>query len=140
MAFQSERRFIWQARETYIRMSPILWANQVNGALLMYHGADDNNSGTFPIHSPRMFQALNGLGKPTAMYMYPYEGHGPRAKETIMDLWARWVEWLDLYVKHPERAKERAKAKTKSKKPDAVKPRINTDPKPVSGSKKRRVI
>ena len=106
MSFQAERRYIWDARETYLRMSPLLWANQVNGALLMYHGMDDNNTGTFPIHSPRMFQALNGLGKPAAMYMYPYEGHGPRAKETIHDLWARWVHWLDIHVKNPERAKE----------------------------------
>ena len=116
-SFQSERRNIWDARETYFRMSPLLWANQVNGALLMYHGTDDNNSGTFPINSPRMFQALNGLGKPTALYMYPYEGHGPRAQETILDLWARWVTWLDIHVKNPERAKEMYK---KAKQPKVI--------------------
>ncbi len=114
MSFQSERREVWAARETYISMSPLLWANQVNGALLMYHGMDDNNTGTFPIHSPRMFQALNGLGKKAALYMYPYEGHGPGAEETILDLWSRWVEWLDIHVKNPSRAK--AKPKTPSKK------------------------
>ncbi len=108
MSFQSERRYIWDARETYIRMSPLLWANQINGALLMYHGMDDNNTGTFPIHSPRLFQALDGLGKKTAMYMYPYEGHGPAAHETILDLWARWIEWLDIYVKDPARGKAKA--------------------------------
>ena len=100
MAFQSERRYFWDARETYITMSPLFWANQVNGALLMYHGTDDTNSGTFPIHSPRMFQALDGLGKKAALYMYPYEGHGPRAQETVLDLWARWVRWLDVHVKY----------------------------------------
>lgn len=105
MSFQAERRYVWDARETYIRMSPVLWANQLNGALLMYHGMDDANTGTFPINSPRMFQALNGLGKPVSLYQYPYEGHGPRAHETILDLWARWVEWLDIFVKNPERAK-----------------------------------
>jgi hypothetical protein len=31
--------------------------------------------------------------------MYPHEGHGPLAKETTLDLWARWVAWLDKYVK-----------------------------------------
>ncbi|MCZ6755805.1 MAG: prolyl oligopeptidase family serine peptidase [Gemmatimonadetes bacterium] len=99
MAFQSERRYIWDARETYIAMSPLLWANQINGALLMYHGMDDNNSGTFPIHSPRLFAALDGLGKPVTLYQYPYEGHGPRGRGTILDLWARWCAWLDIYVK-----------------------------------------
>jgi hypothetical protein len=46
--------------------------------------------------------------------MYPYEGHGPGAEETILDLWSRWVEWLDIHVKNPSRAK--AKPKTPSKK------------------------
>ena len=101
MSFQSERRNLWDARETYFRMSPLLWANQLNGALLMYHGADDANTGTFPINSPRMFQVLNGLGKKTALYVYPYEGHGPGAKETVLDLWARWVHWLGVHVKNP---------------------------------------
>ena len=110
MSFQSERRNIWDARETYLAMSPLLWANQFNGALLMYHGMDDANSGTFPIHAPRMFQVLNGLGKPAALYRYPYEGHGPKAKETILDLWARWAEWLDIWVKNPERGKNLHKA------------------------------
>jgi hypothetical protein len=34
--------------------------------------------------------------------MYPYEGHGPLLKETTFDLWARWVAWLDKYVKDPK--------------------------------------
>ena len=35
MTFQTERRQFWDARETYLEMSPVLWANRVNGALLM---------------------------------------------------------------------------------------------------------
>ncbi len=89
-----------EARETYISMSPLFRANDLNGALLMYHGMDDNNSGTFPINSTRLFQALDGTGKTVALYQYPYEGHGPRARETIHDLWGRWIEWLDVHVKN----------------------------------------
>jgi dipeptidyl aminopeptidase/acylaminoacyl peptidase len=103
MSFQTERRQIWDARETYLEMSPLLWANRVNGALLMYHGMDDANVGTNPINAEHMFMALDGLGKPAALYMYPYEGHGPLAKETTLDLWARWVAWLDTYVKNPKK-------------------------------------
>jgi dipeptidyl aminopeptidase/acylaminoacyl peptidase len=103
MTFQTERRQIWDARETYLEMSPVLWANRVNGALLMYHGMDDANVGTNPINAEHMFMALDGLGKPAALYMYPYEGHGPLAKETTLDLWARWVAWLDMYVKNPKK-------------------------------------
>jgi dipeptidyl aminopeptidase/acylaminoacyl peptidase len=67
----------------------------------MYHGLADQNEGTFPIHTPRMFHALNGLGKDAAMYNYPEEAHGPATEETILDLWARWTAWLDKWVKNP---------------------------------------
>jgi dipeptidyl aminopeptidase/acylaminoacyl peptidase len=67
----------------------------------MYHGKKDQNEGTFPIHSPRMFHALNGLGKNAAMYNYPEEAHGPATEETILDLWARWAAWLDKWLKNP---------------------------------------
>ena len=107
LTFQSERRLIYDAREVYIQMSPLLWANQLNGALLMYHGIDDANNGTFPINSDRMFHVLNGLGKKTALYEYPYEHHGPATEETLLDLWGRWVEWLDVHVKNAEARQEK---------------------------------
>lgn len=98
-AFQRERRELWEARDTYLEMSPFLQAHRLTGALLLYHGMDDQNVGTFPINSPRLFHALNGLGKTAALYMYPYEGHGPASRETLLDLWARWVAWLDTHLK-----------------------------------------
>ena len=98
--FQTERRDLWDSRETYLSMSPFLYAEQLNGALLMYHGMDDQNVGTHPINSERLFHALNGLGKTAALYLYPYEDHGPATEETLLDLWARWVAWLDKYVKN----------------------------------------
>ena len=97
--FQSERRDLWQARETYLSMSPLLYADRLTGALLMYHGLEDQNVGTDPVNSIRLFHALLGMGKPAALYMYPYEDHGPATRETALDLWGRWVVWLDKYVK-----------------------------------------
>ena len=98
--FQSERRDLWQGRQTYLEMSPFLYADQLNGALLMYHSTEDQNVGTDPINSIKMFHALQGLGKTASLYMYPYEDHGPVARETVLDQWARWVAWLDKYVKN----------------------------------------
>jgi dipeptidyl aminopeptidase/acylaminoacyl peptidase len=98
--FQSERRDFWQARDTYLAMSPFLFANQLNGALLLYHSTDDQNVGTHPINSERLYHALMGQGKDVSLYMYPYEDHGPIARETVLDQWARWVAWLDKYVKN----------------------------------------
>lgn len=105
MTFQGERRNFWDAPTTYLEMSPFLFADQINAPLLMYHGAQDNNSGTAIIQSERMMQALTGLGKTAALYIYPYESHAPRARENFLDLWARWLEWFDKYVKGAESAK-----------------------------------
>lgn len=102
MGFQREPRLLWEARETYLEMSPFLWAERLSGALLIYHGEDDQNVGTFPDHSWRMIHALNGLGKTAALYMYPYEAHGQIAEETLLDMWARWVAWLDHYLKEAD--------------------------------------
>jgi len=99
MSFQRERRFIWEAQDIYIEMSPFFEADHLETPLLMFHGAEDNNSGTFLIQSERMIQALTGLGKKAVLYIYPFESHGPRCVETYMDLWARWLEWFDTYVK-----------------------------------------
>ena len=106
MTFQSERRNLWDARETYLEMSPLLYADRIHAALLMYHGMEDANVGTDPINAEMLFLALDGLGKPAALYMYPYEGHGPAARETTLDLWARWAGWLDKYVKAPAKGEK----------------------------------
>ncbi|MEX1182061.1 MAG: prolyl oligopeptidase family serine peptidase, partial [Gemmatimonadota bacterium] len=103
LGFQSERRDLYEGRETYLAMSPYLYANNLTGALLMYHGMDDQNVGTHLTHSIRLFHVLNGLGKTAALYMYPYEDHGPATLETNLDLWARWTAWLDRYVKNAGR-------------------------------------
>ena len=97
--FQSERRDLWEARETYLSMSPLLYADRLTGALLMYHHLADQNVGTDPINSVRLFHALLGMGKTAALYMYPYEDHGQIGRENILDQWGRWVAWLDRYVK-----------------------------------------
>lgn len=99
--FQSDSRQLWDARETYLGVSPLLYADQMTGALLMYHGMDDQNIGTAPINSERMFTALEALGKPAELIMYPYEDHGQIARETVLDEWARFTVWLDKYLKKP---------------------------------------
>jgi dipeptidyl aminopeptidase/acylaminoacyl peptidase len=102
LGFQSERRDLWAAPNVYLDMSPFLKANQLTGALLMYHGMHDQNVGTDPVNSVRLFHALNGLGKTVALYNYPFEDHGPASRETLLDLWSRWAAWLDKYVKNPQ--------------------------------------
>ena len=97
--FQAEERTLWEAPDTYLAMSPFLVANRIQAPLLLLHNLDDTNVGTNPIQSERMFEALNGLGKTVSLVEYPYEDHGPAARETVLDYWARVIEWYDRYVK-----------------------------------------
>ena len=98
--FQNERRTIWQAQETYLKMSPFMYADKIKTPLLLIHGEMDDNDGTFPIQSERMYEAVRGNGGTVRLVFLPYEAHGYRAKETVEDvLWEKF-QWFDKYVKN----------------------------------------
>ena len=99
--FQSELRTYWEAEETYRRMSPFTFANQIKDPILFIHGADDNNSGTFPIQSERMYAAVKGHGGTTRLVMLPNESHGYAARESVGHTLAEMTEWLDRHLKGP---------------------------------------
>jgi dipeptidyl aminopeptidase/acylaminoacyl peptidase len=98
--FQAERRTLWEARDTYINMSPFMHANKINEPILLIHGEADNNSGTFPIQSERLFSALKGFGGTARLVMLPHESHGYSARESILHVLAESFEWFDKYVKN----------------------------------------
>jgi dipeptidyl aminopeptidase/acylaminoacyl peptidase len=98
--FQSERRTLWEARDTYINMSPFMFADKIKTPLLLIHGEADNNSGTFPIQSERLFAALKGFGATARLVLLPCESHGYMARESVLDVLAEMFEWFDKYVKN----------------------------------------
>lgn len=98
--FQWETRTYWEAPEVYNAMSPFMYADQLHGALLLIHGEMDNNAGTFPIQSERLFNALKGHGAIARYVVLPYEGHSYRAKESILQLLYETDRWLEKYVKN----------------------------------------
>ena len=102
--FQAEERNFWDARDTYQTMSPFNYANNIKDALLMIHGEEDNNSGTFPIQSERMYAAVKGLGGTARLVMLPKESHGYRARESILHMLAETDAWLDEHVKNAKPA------------------------------------
>jgi len=98
--FQSERRTFWEAPEMYEKVSPFFYADKINEPLLMIHGEADDNTGTFPIQSERLFAAMSGLGGTARLVMLPLEAHGYRAKETTEHVLYEMVNWFDKYVKN----------------------------------------
>jgi dipeptidyl aminopeptidase/acylaminoacyl peptidase len=106
--FQSERRTIWQAAETYIKMSPFMNAHKLKEPILLIHGEADNNSGTFPIQSERMYAALKGNGGNVRYVTLPHESHGYAARESVEHTLWEMFTWFDKYVKNAPPRQQRA--------------------------------
>jgi dipeptidyl aminopeptidase/acylaminoacyl peptidase len=105
--FQSERRTIWEAPELYIRVSPFMNANKINEPILLIHGEADDTSGTFPIQSERMYQAVRGNGGTVRLVTLPLEAHGYAGRETIEHVLYEMLNWFDKYVKNaPPRSRQ----------------------------------
>jgi dipeptidyl aminopeptidase/acylaminoacyl peptidase len=98
--FQNERRTLWQAPELYLKLSPFLAANQIKVPILLIHGEADNNSGTFPIQSDRMYRAIKGNGGMVRYVTLPSEAHGYAARESIEHTLWEMLTWFDTYVKN----------------------------------------
>ncbi|HEX5272672.1 MAG TPA: prolyl oligopeptidase family serine peptidase [Gemmataceae bacterium] len=97
--FQSERRTLWEAPETYLKMSPFQYADKIKAPLLLIHGEADNNPGTFPVQSERMYQAVKGNGGTVRYVVLPGEAHGYAARESVEQTLYEMVTWLDRHVK-----------------------------------------
>jgi dipeptidyl aminopeptidase/acylaminoacyl peptidase len=97
--FQNERRTLWEAPDLYITMSPFMNAHKIKEPLLLIHGEADDNMGTFPIQSERMYQAVRGNGGTVRLVMLPYEAHGYAARESIEHTLYEMITWFNTYVK-----------------------------------------
>lgn len=98
--FQAEPRTFWEAPDVYFAMSPFMNAEKIDEPMLMIHGAADNNSGTFPIQSERMYAALSGLGGTARLVMLPHESHGYQARQSILHMLHEQTQWLNRYVRN----------------------------------------
>ncbi len=97
--FQNEKRTLWQARDVYIKLSPVLQANKINEPLLLIHGELDQNPGTVPLQSEKLFEAIRGIGGTVRLVMLPYESHGYLARESTEHVLYEMLSWFDRYVK-----------------------------------------
>jgi len=100
--FQSEERTFWEATKTYMDMSPFTHVNKIKTALLLIHGEADNNSGTYPMQSERLFNAIKGHGGEVRLVMLPHESHSYQSEESVKHMLWEMVTWLDKHLKAPE--------------------------------------
>jgi dipeptidyl aminopeptidase/acylaminoacyl peptidase len=96
--FQSERRSFWEVPHVYDQVSPFRYVDQISSPLLIIHGENDSNSGTFPVQSERLFQAIQGTGGTARLVVLPFESHGYVGRESVLHVLAEQFAWLDRWL------------------------------------------
>lgn len=96
--FQGEQRTYWEAPDTYLKMSPFAVADRIKAPLLLIHGGDDSNPGTYPLQSERLYEAIKGLGGTVRWVVLPKEGHGYQSHQAVGHVLWEMAAWLDLHL------------------------------------------
>jgi dipeptidyl aminopeptidase/acylaminoacyl peptidase len=104
--FQGEQRTFWEATDTYIQMSPFTHAAKINEPLLLIHGGNDENTGTYPLQSERLYGAIKGLGGTVRWVELPLEGHGYESREAVGHVLWEIDRWLHHYLEENPRSEE----------------------------------
>jgi dipeptidyl aminopeptidase/acylaminoacyl peptidase len=81
----------------YIEQSPITYASRVKTPTLILSDTADER---VPItQSYEMYHALKDNGVTVKFFAYPVPGHSPGDPVRTMDVYRRWVSWIDEYMK-----------------------------------------
>lgn len=100
--FQNERRTFWEAPDVYMQLSPFASAQKIKSPLLLIHGEEDNNPGTFPMQSERLYQAIRGNGGTVRYVALPHESHSYTARESIEHTLWEMIQWMEKHVSNTE--------------------------------------
>jgi dipeptidyl aminopeptidase/acylaminoacyl peptidase len=88
---------VYEDPAIYARSAPITFITKVKTPVFAYVGADDVEC---PAPQTQEFwHALRDLGVPTALAIYPGEGHGLRDAAHAADAERRTLEWFDRFLR-----------------------------------------
>lgn len=96
--FQSERRSLFEAREVYINVSPLFFADRIDEPILIIHGADDSNPGTLTSQSEVFYEAVRSSGGTARLVLLPFEDHGYAARESVEHVLWEQLRWFDMHM------------------------------------------
>ncbi len=87
---------LWEARDLYLKNSPVFYADKIETPLLILHNDED---GAVPWYQGiELFVAMRRLGKPAWMLNYNGEAHGLRREENRLDFARRMQQFFDHYL------------------------------------------
>ena len=81
----------------YRAQSPITYASKMKTPTLIMHDTGDARVTITQAYS--LFHALKDNGVPVKFIAYPVPGHSPGDPVRVMDVYRRWVDWMDQYLK-----------------------------------------
>ena len=81
----------------YLAQSPIAYATPIKTPTLIM---SDTGDARVPIsQSYQLYHALKDNGVPVKFVAYPVPGHFPDDPVRYRDVYRRWLDWLDQYLK-----------------------------------------
>ncbi|KAL6581512.1 hypothetical protein OROMI_007435 [Orobanche minor] len=78
-----EYKTLWEATSSYLDMSTILSADKLKKPILLIHGQEDGNAGTWPMQFLRFFELLRGNDVECRLVILTLEGHGYIARKSV---------------------------------------------------------
>ncbi|HEY2473962.1 MAG TPA: prolyl oligopeptidase family serine peptidase [Candidatus Cybelea sp.] len=89
--------FVGDELQAWRAASPLTYADRITTPTLMFSNVYDVR---VPIvESYELFHALRDRGVPVEFYAYPTSGHLPRGPVRTADVYRRWLDWFDHYVR-----------------------------------------
>ena len=98
--FQHYTKKYWKEEQIYHDMSPFNYADKIKAPILITHGQMDENTGTHPIQSERLYYAIAGNGGNATYLQLPYEGHKMAYRENVLHYFSVVEKMLDKYLKN----------------------------------------
>lgn len=85
-----------EGRELYSKNSPITYATDITAPTLIMSATHDYR---VPVsQSLKLFHALDDNGVKTELILYPGRTHFPSDPVNSMDVYRRWLEWVDEHI------------------------------------------
>jgi len=96
--YENELGVPWKDLDVWMRVSyPYYHADHIKTPTLFMGGSRDFN--VTLLNQEQMYQALQSLGVPTELVIYPDQFHGFTRPSYIVDRYNRWLDWYAKWLK-----------------------------------------